>query len=60
MKMKVAEFIGLGIAKYTFAESKTGSIVQAAALKIALSREWLEQASDDVWPATTWYVDAMA
>ena len=58
--MKVAGFIGLAIAKHTFAESKAGSIVYAVASKIALLRGWLEQASDAVWPATARYVDAMA
>lgn len=52
------------ITNHIFAESKTGSIVHTAAsstlAQVPLLREWLEQACDDMWPAASRYVDAMA
>ena len=46
-----------------FNEPKNGVIAHTAASKalaqVPLLREWLEQACDDMWPATSKFVDAM-
>ena len=48
---------------HIFNEPKNGVIVHTAASKalaqVPLLREWLEQACDDMWPATSKFVDAM-
>ena len=48
---------------HIFSEPKNGTIVHTAASKalaqVPLLREWLEQACDDMWPATSRFVSAM-